>query len=194
MIDGAPKRPPGARRETFTTRRSPLTREIHATSPVPSEASAKLGKNATSSIATVRAAPSDGPSLEPNATAIRARDVANPRVNRSAATDRRAYGRTRSVSRGSVRSRSNAAAPGASDAPRTPAVAPVPTPSWKPQSATAAPALVEPTSRPEMNVCGVEIVAGALHVAAAAGAAATSEAAAATAARAGKGRMPGQRA
>jgi hypothetical protein len=129
MMEGAPNRPPAARRDTFTTRRFPLAREIQATRPVPSEATEKLGRNAVSSVATVRAAPSDGPSTDPNATAMRSRFVAKPRVKISAETERRAYGRTRRVSRGSVRSPPNAAAPGASDAPRTPLVAPVPVPS-----------------------------------------------------------------
>ena len=128
-----------------------------------------------SSVATVRAAPSDGPSTDPKATARRSRAVAKARVKVSAATERRAYGMTRNVSPGSVRSPANAAAPGASDAPRTPVVETLPVPSWKPQSATTDPSPLEPASRPKTNVCGVEIVAGAVHVAAAAGAAATSD-------------------
>ena len=73
MIDGAPKRPPGERSETFTTRRAPLARAIHASRPVPSEPTARRGTNATSSTATERAVPSDGPSAEPNATESRTR-------------------------------------------------------------------------------------------------------------------------
>src|SRR4051794_5032861 len=165
MIEGAPNRPPGARRDTFTTRRLPLAREIQATRPVPSEATEKLGRNAVSSVATVRAVPSEGPSADPKATAMRSRVEANARVKVSAATDRRAYGMTRSVSRGSVRSPPNAAAPAASDAPRTPFVETLPLPSWKPQSATTEPSPLEPASRPRTNVCGDEIVAGAVHVA-----------------------------
>src|SRR3954466_2898514 len=88
MIDGAPKRPPGARSETLTWRRLPLARETHATRPVPSEASAMLGRNATSSVWIVRAAPRLGPSADPKATATRARLVADPGVKTSAPTER----------------------------------------------------------------------------------------------------------
>src|SRR4051794_41795783 len=84
------------------------------------------------------------------------------------------------VSRGSVRSGPNAAAPRARLAPRTPVAAPLPTPSWKPQSATTDPSPLDAASRPKTNVCGVETVAGALHVAAATGAAATAGDAAAS--------------
>src|SRR3954452_16287933 len=172
MIDGAPKRPPGARSETLTRRRLPLARETHATRPVPSDASAMLGRNATSSVWIVRGAPRDGPSADPKATATRLRLVANPGVEMSAPPDRCAYGITRRFSLGSVRPPPNAPAPGASDAPRTPFVRPVPIPSWKPQLATTVPFALDPASRPEMNVCGVEIVVGAFHVAAEAGPAA----------------------
>ncbi len=196
MIDGAPKRPPGERSETFTTRRAPLARAIHASRPVPSEPTARRGTNATSSTATERAVPSDGPSAEPNATESRTRRPAESRlVCRSAATERCAYGTTWVVAPGSVRSPPNAAAPGASVAPRAPVVAPLPTPSWKRQSATRAPLPLEAASRPLMKVCGAETVAGAVHVAAVAGTAAASEAAAVAtaAARAECGRMQRQR-
>src|SRR3954451_1712955 len=192
MIDGAPKRPPGARSETLTWRRLPLAREIHATRPVPSEASAMLGRNATASVWIVRGAPRDGPSADPKATATRLRVVANPEVKMSAPTERCAYGITRRVSLGSVRSPPNAPAPGASEAPRTPFVRPVPTPSWKPQSATTVPLPLDPASRPDTNVCGVEIVAGAVHVAAEAGPAASRTAADAAVAIRGR-RMTGER-
>src|SRR3954453_7337340 len=98
---------------------------------------------------------------------------------------------TRSVSLGSVRSPPNAPAPGASDAPRTPFVRPVPTPSWKPQSATT-PVPLNRAPSPETNVCGVEIVAGAVHVAAEAGPAASRTAADAAVASRGR-RMTGER-
>src|SRR3954447_20666441 len=192
MIDGAPKLPPGARSDTLTWRRLPPAREIHATSPVPSDASAMLGRNATSSVWIVRAAPRDGPSADPKATATRARLVANPCVKMRAATERCAYGITRRVSDGSVRSPPNAPAPGASDAPRTPFVRPLPVPSWKPQSATTVPLALDPASRPRTNVCGVEIVAGAVHVAAEAGPAARRTAADGAVASRGR-RMTGER-
>ena len=82
-----------------------------------------------SSVATVRAAPSDGPSADPNATARRSRPVAKARVKVSAATERRAYGMTRRVARERPLARRTPAAPGASAAPRAPAVAPLPIPS-----------------------------------------------------------------
>src|SRR6185295_12558204 len=100
------------------------------------------------------------------------------------------------VAPGSARSPPNAAAPGASAAPRAPVVAPLPTPSWKRQSATTVPFPLDAASSPLMNVCGADTVAGAVHVAAAAGMAAASDAAAVAtaAARAGYGRMQRQRA
>jgi hypothetical protein len=193
MIDGAPKRPPGPRSETFTTRRAPLARATHASRPEPFAPIARRGTKATSSTATERAVPSDGPSAEPNATDSRTRVPAGLRfVCRSAATDRWANGTTWVVAPGSARSPPKAAAPGASVAPRAPVAAPLPTPSWKRQSATTVPLPLEAASRPLMNVCGEETVAGAVHVAAVAGTAAASEAAAVAtaAARAEYGRMP----
>src|SRR3954447_10858276 len=192
MIDGAPKLPPGARSDTLTWRRLPPAREIHATRPVPSDPSAMLGRNATSSVWIVRAAPRDGPSADPKATATRARLVAKPGVKMSAPTERCAYGITRSVSLGSVRSPPNAPAPGASEAPRTPFVRPVPTPSWKPQSATTVPLPLDPAPRPDKHVCGVESAAGPVHVAAEAGPAASRTAADAAVAIKGR-RMTGER-
>src|SRR4051812_14378377 len=195
MIDGVPKRPPGARSDTFTTRRLPLVRATQASRPEPSEPMARLGTNATSSVATVRGVPSDGPTADPNATDSRTRrPVASRLVRSSAAMDRCAYGTTREVAAGSVRSGPKAEAPGRNDAPRAPAGALAPIPSWKPQVRTAVPLPARAASSGEMNVCGAETVAGGVHVAAAAGAAATSEAAAATAARAGNGRMRRERA
>src|SRR3954464_15151151 len=72
-LDGLPKRPPGARSDTFTTRRLPLVRATQASRPEPSDPIARLGTNATSSVATVRGVPSDGPTADPNATDSRTR-------------------------------------------------------------------------------------------------------------------------
>src|SRR4051794_27768292 len=122
MIDGEPKRPPGARSDTFTTRRLPLVRATHASRPEPSAPMARLGTNATSSVATVRGVPSDGPFTEPNATDSRTRrPVASRLVRSSPAIERCAYGTTCEVAAGSVRSGPKAGAPGNSDAPRAPA-------------------------------------------------------------------------
>src|SRR3954452_24950410 len=195
MIDGVPKRPPGARSDTFTTRRFPLVRATQASRPEPSDPMARLRTNATASVATVRGVPSDGPLTDPNATDSRTRrPVASRLVRSSAATGRCAYGTSWDVAAGSVRSGPKAEAPGRSDAPRAPPGAFAPIPSWKPQVSTAVPLPARAAPSGEMNVCGAETVAGGVHVAAAAGAAATSEAAAATAARAGNGRMRRERA
>src|SRR4051812_22774635 len=192
MIDGVPKRPPGARSDTFTTRRLPLVRATQASRPEPSEPMARLGTNATSSVATVRGVPSDGPTADPNATDSRTRrPVASRLVRSSAAMDRCAYGTTREVAAGSVRSGPKAEAPGRNDAPRAPAGALAPIPSWKPQVRTAVPLPARAASSGEMNVCGAETVAGGVHVAAAAGAAATSEAAAAAGGGGGEGGVRG---
>src|SRR4051794_36737153 len=194
MIDGAPKRPPGARSDTFTTRRLPLSRAIHASRPEPSAPTARLGTNATSSTATERAVPSDGPSAEPKATERRTRrPTASRAVCWSPAIDRWAYGTTCVVAPGSVRSGPKAGAPGSSEAARAPPVAPEPTPSWKAQLRTAVPFPLGAARSGETNVCGAETVVGAVQVAAPAGAAARRETAAA-AARAGIGRMPRERA
>src|SRR5690349_4526152 len=188
MIEGAPKRPPGPRSETLTTRRLPLARAIQASSPDPFWPTARLGRNATLSVATVRGAPRDGPSGVPNATASR-RCVADSVVSSSAAIERLAYGITCVVALGSARSGPKAGAPGPSDAPLTPFVAVLPTPSWNPQFRTTEPLPVAPACSGEMKVCGAEIVTGAVHVAALAGAAAIRAAAApASAARAESGR------
>src|SRR3954451_848353 len=195
MIDGAPKRPPGARSDTLTRRRLPLARALHASRPEPSLPMAKLGVNATSSVATVRGVPRTGPSADPNATDSRTRrPTASSCVRRRAATERCAYGTTCVVAAGSVRSDPKAAAPGASVAPRAPAGAFAPTPSWKRQVRTAVPLPLGAAVSGETNVCGAETVCGGVQVAAPAGAVARSEAAAATAVRAGKARMPRERA
>src|SRR3954467_7114796 len=189
MIDGVPKRPGGARSDTFTTRRLPLVRATHASRPEPSDPMARLGTNATSSGATVRRVPSDGPTADPNATDSRTRrPLASRLVRSSAAMDRCAYGTTWEVAAGSVRSGPKAEAPGRNDAPRAPSGALAPIPSWKPQVRTAVPLPARAASSGEMNVCGAETVAGGVHVAAAAGAGGASGAGAR---RAGRGRDGG---
>ena len=181
MIDGAPKRPPGARSETLTTRRAPLARAIHARGRCRRGRWRDAGRKATSSVTTDRAVPSAGPSAEPKATASRSRRPAvEALVKISAATERWAYGRTCSVvarerplaaeRRGAGRERGAA---GAARARRAGAVLEAPVGDEDPLP-------VEAASRPMTKVCGAEIDVGAVHVAAVAGTATASEAAAAT--------------
>ena len=197
MIDGAPKRPPGERSDDLHD----APRAARPGDPREQAGAVGADGEARDERDVVDRDRARGAERRPVGRAERDREphAARRRIEARLKQRRdralRVRHDLRSSRPGASRSPPNAAAPGASVAPRAPVVAPLPMPSWKRQSATRAPSPLEAASRPMMKVCGAETVVGAVHVAAVAGTAAASEAAAVAtaAARAGCGRMQRQR-
>ena len=182
MIDGAPKRPPGERSATLTTRRAPLARAIHASRPVPSEPTAKRGQERD----VVGRDRARGAERRPVGRAEGDREAVAARRRRSPGEDQRRdraarVRQTRSVSRGSVRSAPNAAAPGASDgAARAASCSPC---RCRPGSPSRRRPSRRRSRRPRgrgRRCAGPRSSSGRVHVAAVAGTATASVAAAAT--------------